>query len=59
MRIYFNKSSYGSYGGGLNEPFCHFGRIISDKFQAENIEFPYKEIEICLAFLSPKAKGNQ
>ncbi|MDR2905896.1 MAG: hypothetical protein LBU73_08080 [Helicobacteraceae bacterium] len=54
MWIHFNKSSYGSYGGGLNEPFRYFGRILSDKFQTENIEFPYGEIEICLTFLSPK-----
>jgi len=54
MWIHFSKSSYGSYGGGLNEPFCYFGRVLSDKFQTENIEFPYGEIEICLTFLSPK-----
>lgn len=59
MWIHFSKSSSGSYGGGLTEPFCYFGRIISDKFQSENIEFPYGEIEICLAFSSAKSKENQ
>lgn len=52
--IHFSKSSEGSYGGGLNKPFSHLGRIISDKFLSKNIEFPFKEIEICLAFSSLK-----
>lgn len=56
MRIHFSKNSTNSYGGGLNEPFCHFGRIISDKFQAEDIIFPYEEIEICLAL--PRSKND-
>lgn len=59
MWIHFSKRSYGSSGGGLNEPFRHFGRIIADKFQSDNIEFPYGEIEIGLAFPSSKAKDNQ
>jgi hypothetical protein len=35
------------------------GRIISDKFQAEKIEFPYEEIEIGLVFLPPEEKNEK
>ncbi|NDV67180.1 hypothetical protein, partial [Bacteroides sp. 224] len=59
MWIYFSKSSFGTYGGGLKEPFQYFGRIISDKFKKENIELPFEEIEIQLAFFSPKAKKDK
>jgi len=54
--IHFSKSSHGSYGGGLKEPFRYFGRVISDKFKKEAIELPFKEIEIQLAFFSLKAQ---
>nr|WP_199000940.1 hypothetical protein [Flavobacterium sp. ASV13] len=54
MWIHFSKNSSNSYGGGLIEPFRYFGRLLSDKFQSENINFPYKEIEICMAFPSLK-----
>lgn len=54
MKIHFIKSAYGIYGGGLDEPFRYFGRIISDKFQAEKIEFSFDEIEIQLASFSSK-----
>jgi hypothetical protein len=54
MWIHFSKNSSNSYGGGLNEPFRYFGRLLSDRFQTESINFPYKEIEICLAFPSSK-----
>lgn len=59
MWIHFSKSSYGTYGGGFKEPFVYFGRIISDTFKKENIEFPFEEIEIQLALFSPKAKKEE
>ena len=59
MNIHFAKSEYGSYGGGLNEPFRYFGRILSDRFQAEGIGFSFEEMEIQLAFLSPKVKKEE
>ncbi|MGE8344079.1 hypothetical protein BSF41_01160 [Flavobacterium sp. ACN2] len=58
MQIYFIKSGYGTYGGTFDEPFENFGRIISDRFQQEEIGFPYKEIEIQLACFSNKPKGK-
>ncbi|KAF2326403.1 hypothetical protein [Flavobacterium ginsenosidimutans] len=58
MQIYFIKSGYGTYGGTFNQPFRYFGRIISDRFQAQGIEFPFKEIEIQLARFSNKPKGK-
>ena len=57
--IHFSKSSYGTYGGGLKEPFEYFGRMISDSFKKENIELPFEEIEIQLAFFSPKSEKNE
>ena len=57
--IHFPKSGYGTYGGGLKEPFAYFGRIISDSFEKEKIELPFDEIEIQLAFFSPKAKKDE
>lgn len=59
LDIYFSLSKYGTYGFGLDEPFRYMGRIISDKFQAEEIIFPYKEIEIQRAYFSPKEKKNE
>lgn len=59
MWIHFSKSNYGSYGGGLNEPFLYFGRIISDRLKEKNIEFPFEEIEIQLATFSQKGKKNE
>lgn len=56
MWIHFSKSSSNSYGGGLNEPFRYFGRLLSDKFQTKNIAFPFGEIEICL--MSPPSKKD-
>lgn len=58
MWIHFSKSSSNSYGGGLNEPFRYFGRLLSDKFQTENIVFPLGEIEICLTS-PPSKKDNE
>lgn len=58
MWIHFTKISTNSYGGGLDEPFRYFGRMLSDKFQIEDIIFPYGEIEICLAF-PPSKKDNE
>ena len=58
--IDFIKCEYGGiYGGGLNEPFRYMGRVISDRFQSENIKFPYKEIEIQLTFLKPNEKNEK
>jgi len=59
MKVDFIKSSYGIYGGGLNEPFRYFGRIISDRLKKENIEFPFDEIEIQLTTFSQKEKKNE
>ena len=60
MWIYFSRTVYGiSWGSGLKEPFCHFGRIISDRFQFEKIEFPFQEIDIGMLFPSPKVKGEE
>lgn len=59
LDIHFSFSKYGTYGFGLDEPFRYMGRIISDKFQAEKITFPYKEIEIQRAYFSPKEKKNE
>jgi hypothetical protein len=59
MNIYFSKSEYNSYGSGLNEPFRYIGRIISDRFQTENIKFNFDEIEIVLAFYSKNVKNDQ
>jgi len=57
--IDFIKCEYGgAYGGGLDEPFRYMGRIISDRFQSENIEFSCKEIEIQLTFLKPNEKSE-
>ncbi|WP_162789373.1 hypothetical protein [Flavobacterium fluviale] len=58
MQINFIKSGYGTYGGSLTEPFRYFGRIISDRFKEQGIEFPFKEIEIILALFSNKPKGK-
>lgn len=58
MQIDFIKSGYNSYGGTFNEPFRYIGRIISDRFQAQGIEFPFIEIEIQLAHFSNKPKGK-
>lgn len=60
MWIYFTKTVYGtSHGGGLNNPFHYFGRIISDRFQSEKINFPFQEIEIGLLFPSSKITGKE
>ncbi len=59
MWIHFSKIEYGSGGGGFANPFYHLGRIIADKFQDNSIDFPYSEIEICLAFFTEKQKDNQ
>ncbi|HEV7333647.1 MAG TPA: hypothetical protein VGN63_21615 [Flavisolibacter sp.] len=59
MKIYFSKSEYGSYEGGLDEPFRHIGRVISDRFQAENIQFSFDEFEIVLAYYSANANNDK
>ncbi len=59
MWIHFSKAAYGSYGGDFAEPFCYLGRIIADKFQNSSMEFPYSEIEICLAIFTKKQQDNQ
>ena len=59
MNIYFTKSRYGSYGGGLDEPFRYLGRMIQDKFQSENISFWFEEFDIHLAYLSPNVKKEE
>ena len=46
MWIHFSKSGDSWGGGTLNEPFIYFGRIIADRFKAEDIQFPYGEIDI-------------
>jgi len=58
MYIYFRKSGYGTYGGSLDEPFEYFGRIISDRLEKEEVEFPFEEIEVELALFSIKPKGK-
>jgi len=60
MRINFVKCEYGGiYGGGLVEPFRYMGRIISNRFQSEKIDFSFQEIEIQLTFLLPEEKDEQ
>ena len=59
MKIYFSKSEYGSYGGGLDEPFRHIGSVISDRFQTENIQFSFDEFEIVLAYYSANANSDK
>lgn len=60
MWIHFIKTVYGeSSGGGLDEPFRYMGRIISDRFQVEQIGFPYGEIEINLVSLSPEEQNEK
>ena len=60
MIVYFTKCEYGvSYGGGLKEPFRHIDRIISDRFQSENIEFSFGEFEIQLASLPQNEKNEK
>ena len=56
MQIYVSHTTYNSYGGGFDKPLTYLNSIISDRFQAENIEFPYREIEIFFAYLSHKVK---
>ena len=57
--IHFPYSKYGIYGSGLDEPFSYLGRIISERFQAAEIAFPYQEIEIQRTYFSPKQKKNE
>jgi len=59
MQISFIKSGFNSYGGTFNEPFRYFGRIISDRFKKEEIEFTFKEIEIILSVFSNKQKQKE
>lgn len=59
MYIHFTESRYGSYGGGLEEPFRYLGRIMWDKFQSENINFWFEELEIQLTYFSPKVKKEE
>ena len=59
MQIYINHTTYNSYGGGFDKPLTYLNSIVSDKFKAENIEFPYREIEIMFAYLSRKVKDAQ
>jgi len=59
MYIHFSESRYGSYGGGLEEPFRYLGRIMWDKFQSENINFWFEELEIQLTYFSPKVKKEE
>lgn len=59
MWIHFSRTEHGSSGGGLDAPFNYMGRIISDKFQVEKIEFLYEEIEINLVFSSPEEKNEK
>ena len=59
MEIYFVKSGYNKYGSGLDEPFKYLPRVVSERFLAENIGFPYQEIEIQLAYLSPTVKKEE
>jgi hypothetical protein len=59
MKIHFIKSEYGTYGGGLVEPFRYLYRVVSDRFQAESIKFSFEEIEIQLALLLPKIKKEE
>ena len=60
MEIDFVKCEYGGiYGGALIEPFRYMGRIISDKFISEKIEFSFQKIEIQLTFLLPEEKDEQ
>lgn len=58
MWIHFSKSGDSWGGGTLNEPFIYFGRIIADRFKAEDIQFPYGEIDICLT-LPPIDENKQ
>jgi hypothetical protein len=56
MEIFFRPCEYGiSFGGGLEEPFTYLNRAVSDRFKAEEIMFPYGEIEIQLTYLPLKA----
>ena len=59
MQIYINHTTYNTYGGGFDKPLTYLNSIISDRFQAENIEFPYREIEIMFAYLLHKVKDAQ
>lgn len=57
--LHFCRNNPGSWGGGLNDPFGRMDIILRDRFQAASIEFPYGEIEICLAFPSSEAEESQ
>ena len=60
MEINFIKCEYGrSYGDELAEPFGYIGRIISDKFILEKIDFAFKEIEIQCTFLQRNEKNEK
>ena len=60
MQIDFIKCEYGvSYGGRLVEPFRYMGRIVSDRFQAEKIEFSFPKIEIQMTSLLPDEKDDK
>jgi len=59
MDIYFIESRYGSYGGGLKEPFRYLGWMIRDRFRSANIDFWFEDFEIQLTYRSPKVKKEE
>ncbi len=59
MEISIVKSTYNSYGGTFSAPFTYLYQIIADKFAEHQITFPYKEIEIGLAYPSNSRRKNK
>jgi len=59
MYIRIEKSEYLSWSDRLEEPLTYLPTILLDRFRAQDIAFPYQEIEIQLAFLSPHVKDER
>jgi hypothetical protein len=57
MKLYFVKSGNGRFGGSFDAPLQYLHRVISDRFQAEGITFPYENIEITLSLPPVETKN--
>ena len=59
MKLNYIKSGNSSWGGALAKPLRYLDRIISDRFRAEDIIFPYESIEITLTFPPDLSKQKE
>lgn len=58
MKITFKKQESGSSGGNLDKPLRYLGRILTDIFDYENIEFNVEEIEIVFSYKSDEGDNE-